>query len=92
MSDYIPAKLTQKQLMLQNVNCYVSIHDLNCNCTEPLKHIIKQITTQEPTLKPWLATTFGDAGHQDGEKDIDHFGPGELERLFAQDDAEEDEG
>ena len=82
MSDYIP-KTTRKQ-NLQYVNCYTSIHDLGCNCDEPLKHIIKQITEQEPSIKPWLATTFGNTGDQDGEKDIDGFAPGELERLFAE--------
>lgn len=90
MSDYVPANLTKKQLQLQNVNCFVNIHDLNCYCKEPLKHIIQQILTQEPSLKPWLATTIADTGNQDGEKDIDGFGPGELERLFAEGDDEKE--
>ncbi len=89
MSDYIP-KTSRKQ-NLQYVNCYTSIHDLGCNCAEPLKHIIKQLTDQEPSLKPWLATTYVATGDPDGEKDIDGFGPGELERLFAED-AEEKDG
>lgn len=92
MSDYIPPNYSKKQLNLQNVNAYVHIHDLTCHCKQPLKHIIEQITTQEPTLKKWLATTTAEDGSQDGEKDIDHFGPGELERLFAEDTEENDEG
>jgi len=85
MSDYVPPRYTKKQLTLQTVNAYVHIHDLNCNCQEPLKHVIKQILDQEPTIKPWLATITEENGDQDGEKDIDGFGPGELERLFAED-------
>lgn len=90
MSDYVPPRYTKKQLNLQTVNCYVGIHDLNCNCKEPLKHIIQQITSQEPSLKPWLATTTEDIGNQDGERDIDGFAPGELERLFAEGEDEKD--
>lgn len=92
MSDYVPPNYTKRQLDLQNVNAYVHIHDLNCQCKEPLKHIIKQITTQEPTIKPWLATITAEDGHQDGDADIDHFGPGELESLFAEDAAEDTKG
>lgn len=92
MSDYVPPRYTTRQKNLQHVNCYVGIHDISCNCTEPLKHIIKQIISQEPTIKPWLATITEDAGTPDGEGDIDGFGPGELERLFAEPDAENDEG
>lgn len=89
MSDYVPAKLTKKQLNLQNVNTYVNVHDITCCCGQPLKHIITQIVEQEPTIKPWLAT-IADTGNQDGEKDIDGFEAGELERLFAgEDDADE---
>lgn len=89
MSDYVPAKLTKKQLNLQNVNTYVNVHDISCRCGEPLKHIINQILQQEPTLKPWLATTV-DHGDPATEKDIDGFEPGELERLFAGEDAADD--
>lgn len=89
MSDYIPPKYTPKQLNLQIVNCYVGIHDLHCHCKSPLNHIIQQIKQQEPTL-PWHDTTTKDGGNQDGEKDIDAFGPGELERLFAEDAGEKE--
>ncbi|AXQ66541.1 MAG: hypothetical protein [Anelloviridae sp.] len=86
MSDYVTPQYTKKQLNLQIVNCYVGIHDLHCHCKEPLRHIIQQITTQEPTIKQWLDSTTAASTNQDGEKDIDGFEPGELERLFAEED------
>lgn len=86
MSDYVSPKYTNKRLDLQNVNAYVNIHDLTCKCEHPLRHIITQITQQEPTIKKWLATTIEEDGNPDGEKDIDGFGPGELEALFAEED------
>lgn len=87
MSDYISPNYTKKQLNLQNVNTYCAIHDLNCHCKEPLKHIIKQIVDQEPTIKPWLATITADGGKDLTDDVIDHFGPGELEAIFAEGDA-----
>lgn len=90
MSDFVPPNYSKRQLNLQMVNCYVGIHDLHCHCKSPLTHIIQQIKDQEPTLKCQDTTTAG-AGNQDGEKDIDGFGPGELERLFAED-GDEKEG
>lgn len=90
MSDYVDPKYTPRQLNLQMVNTYVQIHDLHCHCKKPLLHIIEQIEQQEPSIKKCRATTTADAGTQDGDEDIDHFGPGELERLFAEDDANTD--
>lgn len=84
MSDFIPPNYSKKQLNLQMVNGYVSIHDLMCHCQQPLQHIIKQIEDQEPTLKKWPVTTTAAAGTTDGEDVIDQFGPGELEELFAE--------
>lgn len=88
MSDYVTPNYSPKQLNLQIVNCYVGIHDLHCNCKHPLQHIIKQIETQEPSIKKWRDTTTAAAGIPDGGDVIDEFGPGELENLFAQDDDE----
>lgn len=85
MSDYVDPKYSPRQLNLQIVNCYVGIHDLHCHCKSPLKHIIQQIETQEPSIKKWRDTTTAADGHQDGEDVIDQFGPGELERIFAED-------
>ncbi len=85
MSDFIPPNYTKKQLNLQMVNAYVHIHDLHCHCKSPLNHIIEQIHQQEPTIKKWPVTTTAADGTQDTDAAIDHFGPGELERLFAED-------
>lgn len=90
MSDFVPPNYTKRQLNLQMVNGYVSIHDLICHCKKPLQHIIKQIEDQEPTIKKWHATTTEETGDQDGEKDTEPFGEGELEALFAEDDAGDD--
>lgn len=81
MSYSKPCKYNEKQLNLQIVNTYVNIHDLNCSCEEPLKHIIKQIQEQEPTLK---CLTTGETGENPGLEDgVDGLGDGELEALFA---------
>lgn len=88
MSDYVDPKYSPRQLNLQIVNCYVGIHDTHCHCKEPLKHIIKQIEQQEPSIKQWRDTSTAATGNQDGEDALDAFGPGELEKLFAQDDEE----
>lgn len=90
MSDYVPPNYSKKQLTLQSVNGYVHIHDLNCKCDQPLKHIINQITDQEPTIKKWLATTTAEDGNHATGGDIDDFGPGELERLFAEEEDTKD--
>lgn len=72
------------------VNAYVHIHDLQCHCKSPLNHIIEQIHQQEPTTKKWPDTTTAAAGTTATVEDTDPFGPGELERLFAEgDDAKE---
>lgn len=91
MSLSKPAKYTKKQLNLQIVNTYVNIHDLNCGCDEPLKHIIQQIQDQEPSLKPCLTTTATgeDPGPVDG---VDGLGDGELEALFAETNEEDTTG
>lgn len=84
-----PTKLTEKQQILQNVNLFVSIHDISCKCNNPLKCIILQIYNQEKGLKfnkeeiqQWLTTT------EDGEtttgKDDDILGE-DLDALFADD-------
>jgi len=90
MSDFIPPNYSKRQLNLQMVNGYVSIHDLMCHCKQPLHHIIKQIEEQEPSIKKCQGSSTAAAGIQDGEDVIDQFGPGELEELFAEDAVEKD--
>lgn len=89
MSDFVDPKYTPRQLQLQMVNAYVHIHDLHCNCKSPLRHIIQQIENQEPSIKKWRDSTTAAAGPHDGEDVIDQFGPGELESIFAEEDAKE---
>lgn len=91
-----PTKYNEKRQILQNVNAFVAIHDLSCNCEKPLKCIIKQIYNQEPTLqfKPeelqkWLTTTEISEDH--GGKDAADFTGEDLDALFADID-EEDTG
>lgn len=82
-----PAKLSEKRTILQNVNAWVAIHDLTCTCEHPLKCIIQQIYTQEPSLQfepkeiqKWLTTTgTADAHGGEGEKD---FTGEEIDALF----------
>lgn len=96
---YIPSKYTTKQKNLQQINLHVAIHDLNCGCDNPLKHIIYQILEQEPSvnfteeelqqLKKCHGT--GSAGANHGDDDTG-FGPGDLELLFAENPEEEKGG
>lgn len=80
-----PTPYTKKQLSTQILNAYTSIHDLNCGCNNPLLHIVEQIFEKEPTIKQQCLTSQEDGGDQETGTDIDGFGPGELERLFAED-------
>lgn len=82
-------QLTEKQQILQNVNLWVSIHDLSCKCTNPLKCIILQIYNQEKgiKLKPeeieqWLTTTA--VGETTTGKE-ETFDGEDLDALFADD-------
>jgi len=96
---YVPSKYTAKQRNLQQINLHVAVHDLNCGCDNPLKHIIYQFLEQEPSiiftnqeienLKKCHGT--GTAGGDPGDDDTG-FGPGDLEQLFAEDKEEEKEG
>lgn len=83
-----PSKLSEKRTILQNVNAFVAIHDLTCQCEQPLKCIIQQIYLQEPTLQfqptelqKWLTTTGTSGDH--GGKDASDFTGEELDALFA---------
>nr|UHS18315.1 MAG: hypothetical protein [Betatorquevirus sp.] len=97
---YTPAKYNRKQKNLQEVNLHVAIHDLNCGCSNPLKHIIYQFLEQEPTInftkqelqqlqKCHGTGTAGDIDHGD---DDTGFGPGDLEQLFAEEKEEDPAG
>lgn len=89
-----PTKFNEKRQILQNVNAFVAIHDLTCNCEKPLKCIIKQIYNQEPTLqfKPeelqkWFTST--ETTVVPGGKDAEDFTGEDLDALFADIDADD---
>lgn len=87
---YKPLTISKKHKDLNWMNALVTLHDLNCQCDEPLQHTIDLILEKEPTiifkpettekLKKCLTTTA--ATTQDV---VDDFGDGELEKLFDQD-------
>lgn len=82
-----PTSNTERNKILQNINCFVSIHDITCCCEEPLKCIVKQIYKQEPNLKfnkqdlqQWFTTTETGEGHGG---DVDDIAGEEIDALFA---------
>lgn len=91
MSDYYK-KLTigPRHAQLNWTNAIVTLHDLQCQCDDPLCHTIETIVNQEKSLKfskglsdkikPCLTTG------EDGAVDVvEDFGDDDLERLFAED-------
>lgn len=97
MSDYYkPLTISRKHKDLNWTNCMVSVHDLQCQCDDPLKHIIFQIINQEPSIKfnkkesqiIQKCLTTGEDHAEDG--DDEGFGPGDLEELFREDFTEKD--
>lgn len=96
---YIPTKDTFRQKNLKWSNQLVHLHDTFCYCDSPLQHTIAKILLDEPTIKfntqetdllKKCLTTPEDPvtdGADDGG-----FAPGDLERLFSNDDGEDIEG
>lgn len=92
-------KPTRQQLN-QMINVCCGAHDLICPCDEPTKHIITHIFShgepyqvtkkQKIEIEKCLITTEEEDGQEEEETGIT---TGDLEMLFAQDDAgENDEG
>lgn len=82
----MPTTISTKNRKRDWINCIVQVHDLQCECGQPLEHTLQEIYEQEPQLKPTCATgtdpvTTGEGG--------DGFGDGDLEQLFAEDIGEE---
>lgn len=82
---------TEKQQINQNINAFVGLHDLTCNCDNPLKCIVLQIYNREKTLKfntqeiqQWLTTTEDHGAVTTGEKE--EIDGEDLEALFAEED------
>lgn len=92
MSSKVPTRRELNQMI--NVCC--GAHDLVCDCDEPTKHIFLHIFSngepyqvtkkQKLDIEKCLITTDAD-----GTDIVDDTGisPGDLERLFAEDDAGE---
>lgn len=96
---YVKPKTSVKAQRLARTNAYVSIHDLHCDCQQPLQHIITDIILQEPSLKSddkfkhYLTQCLGTT--QDGDtvkEEEDILGDVDLERFFDADFGEEDTG
>ncbi len=89
-------QLNEKQTIQQLINTFCNTHDLVCDCDEPTKHIFLHIFSngepyqvtkkQKLEIEKCLITTDAD-----GTDIVDDTGinPGDLERLFAEDDAGE---
>lgn len=94
MSRYVPKKHQTKNDQIQWINTLVHLHDLQCDCDGPLEHTVLAINKQEKHLRftdqekkqleKWLTTT-----EKHGTPDVDGFGDGDLEALFAEDIGEE---
>lgn len=84
--SFKPIKTSLKNRKLDWMNTIVHIHDLQCGCEEPLQHTVKEIFAQEPSIKKCLTTGEDPITEEDAG-----FGPGDLEKLFAEDTTGEDD-
>lgn len=99
MSDYFKhITISQRHKDLNWTNAIVHLHDIQCMCNEPLAHTIDTIFKQEPNLPLHQSTKDKikqclTTGEDHTTKDVvEEFGDDDLERLFADDDTEEDTG
>lgn len=84
-----------KKDQLQFINCVINVHDLKCECQNPLFHatriLLKQlapeITQQE---KQQLQQCLGDPATTTTVEDTG-FDTGDLEKLFGEDDGDGEE-
>lgn len=88
-----PTNYTENGIIAQNINAFVSIHDLSCSCDSPLKCIIKQIYLKEKglnfkpeELKQWF--TGGETTATTGEEE-DPISAEDVDALFAAIDTED---
>lgn len=87
---------TTKKEQLQFTNCVVSVHDLACNCPNPLYHathiLLKQLAPDlHQEEKNQLKQCLGEDAGTSAAGDID-LDAGDLEKLFEQDITEDDTG
>ncbi len=96
MSRYQPLKHNTKNAQIQWVNTLVHIHDLQCNCNDPLEHTTTTIFRQEPNLrftdheKNLIKRCLTTGEEKDTQDAGDVIGQGDLDALFAQDFGEEE--
>lgn len=89
MSSYYSKPLyTPKNLELQWLNNTVSSHDLWCGCNKPWKHLQEILQSRGTQICLTGTVDDKDAGTQTGDDDLD-LAPGELERLFAEEDIDD---
>ncbi len=81
---------TTKKDQLQFINCVINVHDLKCECSNPLFHSTKILLKQlAPEIKHQERKQLQLClGGEDTTKDDDDIGisTGDLEQLFAEDD------
>ncbi len=92
MTKYVPVKFQSKKQHVNWMNTIVHVHDLQCECEDPLEHTIHTIFKQEQNLRLWDSTQhlikkcLTTTTTPEEEEDDVPFGNGELEALFATDD------
>ncbi len=92
---YKPLTISTKHKKLQFINGIVHLHDLTCQCDEPLQHTIGAIFEQEPNLplnekdKQLIKKCLTSGDHT--EEDGDVLGDVDLEKFFAEDTFGEDD-
>ncbi len=85
--SFKPIKTSLKNRKLDWINTIVHIHDLQCRLVKNLlQHTVKEIFAQEPSIKKCLTTGEDPITEEDAG-----FGPGDLEKLFAEDTTGEDD-
>lgn len=81
MSNFKPAKLSRKNLLLDWINSIVQIHNLICECERPLQHTVEEIYHQEPKLDAKIPTPCPGSTTDHTTADVD-IGDVDLAALF----------
>lgn len=87
---YKPLTIGRRHRDLNWINSLVTVHDLQCQCDQPLNHTVIAIFNQEPNLKfnkedSTLIQKCLTTGDHTGGDVVEEFGGDELETLFADD-------
>lgn len=76
------------------MNLIFSTHDLYCGCKDPILHLMYTINRDNNAPKPIedlqniKCLLTGITGEETGDIEDTGFGPGDLERLFAEDEGQ----